>query len=107
MVVPKWGRAFSNKIFEITGSRDFTYYLFVTKLAGKKGENLVQSRSEFENCKKFIENLSYDDGKVQIKIKTFKEIMNEHFLSKHSTTMEATEIGRLLQIFRASDIELK
>lgn len=108
LVIPKWGRAYSKKIYEETLSKDFTYYVFVTKLAGIRGEDLEQSRAEFENCEIFLNNLRYDGGtQVQIKIKTFKEIMEDHFLRKKSTTIEATEIGRLLQIFRASDIEFK
>ena len=108
LIIPKWGRAYSKKIFEETLSKDFTYYLFVTKISGSKGEDLENSKKEFENCKVFLDNLKYDsNAQVKIKIKTFKEIMVEHFLRKNSTTMEATEIGRLLQIFRASEIELK
>ena len=108
LVIPKWGKAYSKKIFDETGSKDFTYYLFVTKLSGIKGDELGKSRYDFENCDKFIDNLKFDtNSKVEIKIKTFKEIMDEHFLRKNATTIEATEIGRLLQIFRASDIEFK
>ncbi len=108
LIVLKWGKAFSKKIYDETLSKDYTYYLFVTKLAGMKGENLEQSRIDFENCQGFLNNLRYDESSsVQIKIKTFKEMIDEHFLQKNGTTMEATEIGRLLQIFRASDIKLK
>lgn len=108
LVIPKWGRAYSKKIYEETLNKDYTYYLFVTKLAGIRGEDLEKSRIEFENCEIFLNNLRYDGGtQVQIKIKTFKEIMQEHFLRKNSRTIESTEIGRLLQIFRASDIEFK
>jgi len=105
--VRKWGKAFSKKIYDETLSKDFTYYLFVTKLAGMKGEDIERSRIEFENCQLFLDNLRHDNSSsVQIKIKTFKEIIDEHFLRKNGTTIEATEIGRLLQIFRASDVKL-
>lgn len=108
LVKPKWGKAYSRRIYDETLSKDFTYYLFVTKLSGVRGDDLEKSRAEFENCELFLNNLRYDeDTQVQIKIKTFKEIMQEHFLRKNSTTIESTEIGRLLQIFRASDIEFK
>jgi len=108
LVIPKWGRAFAKKIFEETLCKDFTYYLFVTRLSGSRGEDIEQSRREFENCSVFLNNLRCsDNSSVKIKIVTFKEIVTEHFLRKKSTTLESTEIGRLLQIFRASDIEFK
>ena len=32
LVIPKWGRAYSKKIYEETLSKDYTYYLFVTNI---------------------------------------------------------------------------
>lgn len=108
LVSPKWGKAFSEKIFEETGSRDFTYYLLATKIVVNKGVDIQTARNEFENCSEFVNNLKYDSSsEVKIKLMTFKELFYQHFNVRKSTTLEATELGRLLQIFRASDIKLE
>lgn len=100
----KWGRAFSQKIFEETGSSDFTYYLAVTVL---KGNNLERNIFDFENNEVFLKNLRLNENsKIAIKIISFKEIF-EDYKSRTAHTLEATELGRLIQIIKASGVELK
>lgn len=101
----KWGYALASKIFQETGSKNFTFYFVVTKLNGK---NLKESIKKFENDSDFIKNLKYDsNSKVEIKILTFKEIFDEHFMRRNAKTLEATELGRLIQILKAAGVELK
>lgn len=101
----KWGYALASKIMQESGSKSFTFYFVVTKLNGK---NLVESIRKFENDSAFIKNLKYDSSsKVKIKILTFKEIFDEHFKRRNMKTLEATELGRLIQILKASGVELK
>lgn len=101
----KWGRALATKILDETGSKNFTFFFVVTKLNGKK---LCESIRKFESDKEFIKNLKYDSkSKVRIKIVSFKEIFDEHFKSRKLKTLEATELGRLIQILKASGVELK
>ncbi len=101
----KWGLALAKKIFEETGSKHFTYYIVVTKLSGK---NIEQQIAKFENDPIFIRNLKYDSSsKVKIKIMTFKNIFDDHFKRRNARTLEATELGRLIQILKASGVELK
>jgi hypothetical protein len=103
LVNPKWGKAFSNKIYEETGSKDFTYYLFVTQLVGR---DIEKSKLEFEKCEHFINNLKYDfESQIEIKIMTFKEVYEGHYKTRDKKTLEATELGRLMQIIRASGID--
>lgn len=100
----KWGYALAKKIYEETGSKNFTYYLVVTKLNGR---NLEDSIRKFENDEGFLNNLKFNSkSKVRINIITFKEIFMEHFQKRRLKTPEATELGRLLQILRASGVKL-
>ena len=104
IAVRKWGKALAKKIFEETGSKNFTYYLVVTTLNGK---NLNNSIWKFENDKVFLNNLKYDSkSKVRIRIITFKEIFTDHFQRLKLKTLEATELGRLIQIVKASGVKL-
>ncbi len=58
LVEPFWAKAFREAIFRETGSRDFTYYIAVTKIQRNK-DKLIE---DFKSCKLFIDNLS-DFGK--------------------------------------------
>ena len=108
LISPKWGEAFSNKIYEETLSKDYTYYILVTKFIIQKSSTLEIAKKKFENCSTFRNNLKYDNSsKIKIKLFTFKELFYQHFIQRHSTTLEATELGRLIQIFRASDIKIE
>ena len=78
----------------------------VTKIVVNKDININLAREQFENCFTFANNLKFEkDSQVKIKLMTFKELFDKHFWTRKSTTLEATELGRLIQIFRASDIK--
>ena len=105
LIEPKWSKSFRDKVFSETLSYDFTYYLAVTKLIGKEAEKF---KTEFENEKKFIDNLKHNNrSKVEIKIITFKDIFLEYFDRGDSKTLEATSVGRLLQVLKASGLKLE
>lgn len=104
LVNQKWSKAFREKIYEETQSKDFTYYLAVTKLIGKQSSHY---KTIFENETVFIRNLSNNGkNKVEIKIITFEEIFIEYFHRTSGHTLEATMVGRLLQVMKASGIDL-
>lgn len=104
LVVRKWGKALAQKVYEETGSADYTYFIAVTVL---KGNDLEESVRAFENNTIFIENLKlFPEATVVIKILPFKEIF-EDYKSRTAHTLEATELGRLIQIIKASGVELK
>jgi hypothetical protein len=86
---PKWSLAFNNKIKEITGSTEFTYVLAVTKLNGNK--EIWENYPRFKNA---------INGNL-IQIITVKDILDTLF-PMIRTTVASTEIGRLLQVLKAS-----
>lgn len=104
LVIPKWSKAFREKIIEETQCKDFTYFIVVTKLVGK---NRIQSKIEFENQTTFLKNLSGNGkSKVKIQIITFEEIFKEYFQRNNGRTLESTMVGRLLQVIKASGIKI-
>jgi hypothetical protein len=100
----KWGQAFARKVYSETLSKDFTYYLFVTKLVGT---DIEKEKSDFEHCQRFIDNLKFDnDSKVVVKILSFKEMYKKYYQNNITTTLEATDLGRFMQIVRASGLKI-
>ena len=55
----------------------------------------------------FLNNLS-DNGKHNVKIEflTLEKIIDEIFNEKIDTTLEATEIGRFLQLIKAAGLKI-
>lgn len=91
LTVPKWSEAFVNAVQEATGSCEFTYILAVAKVSG--------DRSVWENYKPFQNAL----GGNPVVILTFGEMITE-IQSQLTTTLAATEVGRMLQMFQAAGI---
>jgi hypothetical protein len=85
----KWANAFIARIEELTGTRSFTYVTAVTKLIGDK--------SKWVENEKFRKNL---DGNP-IEILTVKQIL-DRMSKKTVKTIESSDVGRLLQVIRAS-----
>jgi hypothetical protein len=100
---PKWSQAFREKVFEETKSRDFTYYIAVTKLVGND-----KNKELFEMEDKFIKHLNGDDvnNKVKIKIITFSEIFEKIYCRNNGKTIESTNLGRLIQVMKASRVRI-
>lgn len=98
LVIPKWGKSFREKIYSETKSKDYIYYLAVTKLNGTQSE-----KEQFEKETKFLECLkSNKSSKVEIKIITLNEVFDLFAAKGDSKTLEATTVGRLLQVLKAS-----
>jgi hypothetical protein len=98
LVNPKWGKSFSEKVYSETKSTDFIYYLAVTKLIGTQAE-----KAEFEKETKFLDCLKFNkSSKVEIKIITLNEVFDFFSSKGDSKTLEATTVGRLLQVLKAS-----
>lgn len=96
LTVQKWSEAFTEKIKEKTGTGQFTYYLAVTRLKGNQ-ERGAKAWQEHKRFKKALKG-------NPIKIITVQEILNELWPSIE-TTMAESEIGRLLQVIKASGWE--
>lgn len=98
-----WAKAFRDKVFGETHSHDFTYYIAVTKIINKRDKH----KEEFKRCQEFLDNLS-DGGKHCIKIDfiTLEDMIRGIFNEKSDTTLEATEIGRFMQLIKAANLSL-
>jgi hypothetical protein len=87
---PKWSAAYCRKIEEMTGSKKFTYWTAVTKVIGDP--------SVWENHKAFQAKLNGN----KIAVKTVRQLLDEmHPLI--GTTVEPSQVGRLLQVIKASE----
>lgn len=94
LVVPKWSEAFLSAVQAATGQSEFTYVTAVTKLVG--------SKSPWETNQKFVQSL----GGNPIRIIDLREMLN--FISPSlSTTLAGTEVGRMLQLFKAAGISIE
>lgn len=94
LVVPKWSEAFLSAVQAATGQSEFTYVTAVTKLVG--------SKTLWETNQTFIKSL----GGNPIRIIDLREMLN--FISPSlSTTLAGTEVGRMLQLFKAADISIE
>jgi hypothetical protein len=91
--VPKWTEAFLKTVRESTGTQDFTYVLAVAKVNG--------DRSVWENAPEFKHALEGNP----IRILTFKEVVDD-ILPSLGQTVAATEVGRILQLFKVSGVQV-
>ena len=93
MVVPKWSEAFLNAVYSATGQREFTYITAVTKLIG--------SKAAWEQNEGFRQAL----GGNPIRVLDLREML-EFIAPSLSTTLAGTEVGRMLQLFKAAGFGL-
>ena len=90
LVKKKWADGLISEIEKLTGSTQFTYVTAVTKLTG--------DRAVWEEHKPFKKNLRGNP----IKFLTLKEMLDDLY-EKTNTTVASSEVGRLLQVIKASD----
>ena len=93
LVVPKWSEAFLNAVYSATGQREFTYITAVTKLIG--------SKASWEQNEGFRQAL----GGNPIRVLDLREML-EFIAPSLSTTLAGTEVGRMLQLFKAAGFGL-
>lgn len=94
LTVPKWSEAFVEAVEKATGTREFTYVLAVAKVNGDK--------SVWEAHQPFQDALEGNPARIL----TFREMVLE-IHSELTTTLAATEVGRMLQIFQAAGIHVE
>lgn len=94
LTIPKWSEAFVKAIRDATGQSSFTYVLAVAKLKGPS--------EPWETHPRFSEALERNP----IRVLTFQQMVDE-IAPEMSTTLAATEVGRLLQMFAAAGFDLK
>ena len=90
---PKWSEAFRAKVYELTGSEEFTYVTAVTKVKGHK--------ECWENYQPFLDRI-----KAPIKVVTFKEMLDELWTNS-TKTVAPSDIGRTLQLIKASGWQMQ
>ena len=93
LVVPKWSDAFLEAIKDATGEARFTYVTAVTHVRGDK--------DVWENHVPFRAALSGNP----LKILTFRDMVTD-IQSELTTTLAATEVGRMLQLFSAARMNI-
>ena len=93
LVIPKWSEAFLAAVQSATGQREFTYVLAVTKVVGGK--------APWEENSDFVQAL----GGNPIRILDLREMLNA-ISPALSTTLAGTEVGRMLQLFKAAGISI-
>jgi hypothetical protein len=89
--IPKWSEAFREAIFELSGQRDFTYRIAVTRLKGD-GDAWGRDPTIGANLK------GCSVGFLPL------EEMWSAMLAKLTTTPAPSEIGRLAQILKAAGL---
>ena len=89
LTMDKWAKAFLKAVREKSNGQEFTYCTAVTKLIG--------ARETWETNPAFIKRL---DGNP-IKVLTMKEMLDEIWQAL-TTTPASSELGRLLQLVKAS-----
>jgi hypothetical protein len=90
---PKWSEGFIDAIERETGQRDFTYVTAVTKLVG--------DRELWESYPPFREAMAENP----IRIISLREMLAE-VQGAVGTTLAGTELGRILQLIRAADVQI-
>lgn len=93
LCVPKWSEAFVSAIRDATGTDKFTYCLAVAHVKG--------DRQVWENHQPFIFAMRGNP----IRLITFQDMIGEIYHDL-GTTLAATEVGRMLQLFRAARISI-
>jgi hypothetical protein len=89
LVKKKWADGLIAQIERLTGSTQFTYVTAVTKLTGDP--------AVWQYHKSFRDNLRGNP----IKVLTLQEMLSDLY-KKTNTTVASSEVGRLLQVIKAS-----
>ena len=92
LTCPKWSEAFLKAIKDATGVDRFTYVTAVTFTAGT-------DKAQWESHESFQQALCGNP----IQIITLREMIDE-IAGELSKTLATTEVGRMLQLFRAAKI---
>lgn len=88
-----WASALQDKVYELTGKKEFTFYLAVVHYRGNK--------DEFENFSIFRENVPNS----KVRLLDFREMI-EQISKKDTQTPSHSELGRIIQLLKASGGEI-
>lgn len=93
LVSPKWSQAFLATIEKATGQTEFTYILAVTKVVG--------SRTPWESSLVFSQALNSNPIRI-IDLRDMLKVIGPGL----GTTLAGTEVGRMLQLFKAASVDI-
>ncbi len=93
LVSPKWSQAFLATIEKATGQTEFTYILAVTKVVG--------SRTPWESSLVFSQALNSNPIRI-IDLRDMLKVIGPGL----GTTLAGTEVGRMLQLFKAARVDI-
>ncbi len=88
---PKWSRAFMASVEAATGTRSFTYWTAVTSIRKKRAKEVWEDNPDFREA---IEG-------NPIRLMSFADMLDDVW-SQLSNTPAATELGRMIQLMKAS-----
>lgn len=88
---PKWSRAFMAAVEAATGTRCFTYWTAVTSVRKNRAKSVWEENPEFRQA---IEG-------NPIRLMSFGDMLDDVW-DQLSTTPAATELGRMIQLMKAS-----
>ncbi len=104
LMIPKWAQAFARTIKELTDKTKFTYCLAITRISYLKNTDAIDN---FTNhfIESYLKMEGMDDYTINVEVKTFDEIFKGYWDdSQKEQTLESTEIGRLIQLMKASGL---
>lgn len=105
LVSDKWIESFINTIEKETGQRDFTYKIAVTKIIGD--ESFIKYFSDMEIIKKRFKKYSSNIILEIIDLRTIIIQTIDRLNNKETPAVEMTDIGRLLQLLNAANMEIR
>jgi hypothetical protein len=94
LVKPKWSEAFHASVFSATNQKEFTYILAVTKVIGDK--------TKWEKNQQFLKALHGNPIQI-LDLRGMLDTISPAL----SKTLAGTEVGRILQLFKAADISIE
>ena len=93
LTVPKWGRAFCEKVKEVSGRSEFEYLTAVTRLIGG-----TPAQAAWESNPIALENIRNNP----IRIITIHDMVQK-MLPAMTTTTEGSMLGRTLQLLKTAE----
>jgi hypothetical protein len=95
---PKWSEAFRAEVERVTGARNFTYSIAVTRLRGKMPQREAEAAWQAD------ETISRHLAGCRFSFLTMHDMWAE-LQRELTTTPASSEIGRLAQLLKAAKIE--
>lgn len=105
LVSDKWMESFLHTVERETGQRDFTYTIAVTRMTGHSTD-----RQLIEKSPVLLRRFSDKGSKVKIKILSLEELLaaySERIRAKDTPSLEATNVGRMLQLIHAAGLTIR